>query len=111
MKRARQALARYWLWRPFEARLAPFQETRTRRFVFSCILTPADIGPKFPDAAPVQAAAFLLPASQAPASDHVVGTTCGRRGRDVRRFTIGEENDATGHKALTLLNRQGHGAT
>jgi hypothetical protein len=74
-------------------------------------LTPADIGINFSNAAPVQAAAFLLPASQAPASDHVVGTTCGRRGRNVRRFTFGEENDATEHEALTLLNPQGHGAT
>ena len=49
---------------------------------------------------------YWLPASQVSAFDHVVGTTCGRRGRNVRRFTSGEENDATGHKALTLLNRK-----
>jgi hypothetical protein len=33
------------------------------------------------------------------------GTGVGR-GRDVRRFTRGEENDATEHKALTLPNRK-----
>jgi hypothetical protein len=49
---------------------------------------------------------YWLPASQVSAFDHVVGTTCGRRGRDVRRFTSGEENDATEQKALTLLNRK-----
>ena len=27
-------------------------------------------------------------------------------GRIVRRFTLGEEHDATGHVALTLLNRK-----
>jgi hypothetical protein len=49
---------------------------------------------------------YWLSASQVSAFDHVVGTTCGRRGRDVRRFTSGEENDATEQKALTLLNRK-----
>jgi hypothetical protein len=49
---------------------------------------------------------YWLPASQVSAFDHVVGTTCGRRGRDVRRFTSGEENDATEQKASTLLNRK-----
>jgi len=49
---------------------------------------------------------YWLPASQVSAFDHVVGTTCGWRGRNVRRFTSGEENDATGHKVLTLLNRK-----
>ena len=49
---------------------------------------------------------YWLPASQVSAFDHVVGTTCGRRGRDVRRFTSGEENDATEQKAMTLLNRK-----
>jgi hypothetical protein len=49
---------------------------------------------------------YLLPASQVSAFDHVIGTTCGRRGRDVRWFTSGEENDATEQKALTLLNRK-----
>jgi hypothetical protein len=49
---------------------------------------------------------YWLPASQVSAFDHVVGTTCGRRGRNVRRFTSGEENDATEQKALTLLNRK-----
>jgi hypothetical protein len=49
---------------------------------------------------------YCSPASQASASDHVVGTTCGRCGRHVRRFTSGEENDATEHEALTLLNRK-----
>jgi hypothetical protein len=33
--------------------------------------------------------------SQALASDHVVETIRGRRGRKVRRLTSGEENDAT----------------
>jgi hypothetical protein len=33
--------------------------------------------------------------SQAPASDHVIETMRGRRGRKVRRLTPGEENDAT----------------
>src|SRR6185312_16222461 len=36
-------------------------------------------------------------ASQASGSDHVVGTPRSRRGQDVRRFTLGEENDATGN--------------
>jgi hypothetical protein len=49
---------------------------------------------------------YWLPASQVSAFDHVVRTTCGRRGRDVRRFTSGEENDATEQEALTLLNRK-----
>jgi hypothetical protein len=49
---------------------------------------------------------YWLPASQVSAFDHVVGTTCGRRGRDVRRFTSGEENDATEQKELILLNRK-----
>ena len=71
------------------------------------ILTPGCISPSFSYAAPVQVRrAFCSPALQAPESDHVVGTTCGRRGRNVRRFTSGEENDATGHKVLTLLNRK-----
>jgi hypothetical protein len=47
-----------------------------------------------------------LPASQVSASDHVVGTTCGRCGRNVRRFTSGEENDATEQEVLTLLYRK-----
>jgi hypothetical protein len=33
----------------------------------------------------------------------VVGTTRSRRGRDVRRFTLGEENDATGNQTLISL--------
>jgi hypothetical protein len=49
---------------------------------------------------------YLLPASQGSAFDHVVGTTCGRRGRNVRRFTSGEENDATEQEVLTLLYRK-----
>jgi hypothetical protein len=49
---------------------------------------------------------YWLPASQVSAFGHVVETTCGRRGRDIRRFTSGEENDATEQKALTLLNRK-----
>jgi len=79
------------------------------RFVTCCYLAHLDSRldlSQFSHAAPVQVPWLLLPASQAPASDHVVGTTCGRRGRDVRRFTPGEENDATEHKALTLLNRK-----
>jgi len=71
------------------------------------ILTPGCTSPSFSYAAPVQVRwAFGSPALQVPESDHVVGTTCGRRGRDVRRFTSGEENDATEQKALTLLNRK-----
>jgi hypothetical protein len=54
---------------------------------------------------------YWLPASQVSAFDHVVGTTCGRRGRDVRRFTSGEENDATEQKEIDLAQPQGHGAT
>jgi hypothetical protein len=45
-------------------------------------------------------------ASQALASDHMVATARSRCGRNVRRFTLGEEHDATGHVALTLLNRK-----
>src|SRR5260370_41728231 len=54
------------------------------------------------------------PAWQALAPDHVVWTPRSRRGHymtscsvtscSVRRFTHGEEHDATGHVALTLLN-------
>jgi hypothetical protein len=40
------------------------------------------------------------------ASDHIVETTCSRCGHHVRRFTPGEENAATEHEALTLLNRK-----
>jgi hypothetical protein len=40
------------------------------------------------------------------ASDHVVGTTRSRHGHFVRKFTLGEEHDATGQVALTLLNRK-----
>jgi hypothetical protein len=29
-----------------------------------------------------------------------------RRGLDVRRITLGEENDSTEHKAMTLLERE-----
>jgi hypothetical protein len=39
-------------------------------------------------------------------SDHMVETTRSGRGHNVRRFTHGEEHDATGHVALTLLNRK-----
>jgi hypothetical protein len=46
--------------------------------------------PHFFLAAPAQVRGVLLAARQAPTSDHVVGTTRGRRGRDVRRFTFGE---------------------
>jgi hypothetical protein len=42
--------------------------------------------------------------SQALAPDHVVKTPRSRRGYNIRRFTLGEEHDATGHVALTLLN-------
>jgi hypothetical protein len=42
--------------------------------------------------------------SQALAPDHVVKTLRSRRGHDVRRSTLGEEHDATGHVRLTLLN-------
>jgi hypothetical protein len=38
------------------------------------------------------------------ASDHVIETTRGWCGHDVRGFTLGEEHDATGHEVLTLLN-------
>jgi hypothetical protein len=38
------------------------------------------------------------------ASDHVVETARSGRGHNVRRFTLGEEHDATGHEALTLLD-------
>jgi hypothetical protein len=47
-----------------------------------------------------------LPALQASGSDHVVETTCSRRGHHVRRFTPGEENDATEHEASISLNRE-----
>jgi len=33
----------------------------------------------------------------------VVETARSERGHNVRRFTLGEEHDATGHEALTLL--------
>jgi len=71
------------------------------------ILTPGCISPNFSYAAPVQVRrAFGSPALQVSAFDHVVGTTCGRRGRNVRRFTSGEENDATEQEVLTLLYRK-----
>ncbi len=46
---------------------------------------------------------YLLQASQAMASDHMVEVASSRRGLDVRRITRGEENDATWHKTMTLL--------
>lgn len=42
-------------------------------------------------------------ASQAPGSDHVVGPTRSKRGQNVRRFTLGEENDATRNQTLISL--------
>jgi hypothetical protein len=57
-------------------------------------------------AAPVKSAANWLLALQAPASDHVVETARGRCGHHVRGFTLGEEQDASRHEALTLLNRK-----
>jgi hypothetical protein len=44
-----------------------------------------------------------LSTPQALTSDHVVVTARSGRGHNVRRFTLGEEHDATGHEALTLL--------
>ena len=40
------------------------------------------------------------------APDHMVEAVSSRRGLDVRRVTLGEENDTTGHKAMTLLKRK-----
>jgi hypothetical protein len=40
------------------------------------------------------------------AFDHVVETARSGCGHDVRRYTLGEEHDATGQVALTLLNRK-----
>jgi hypothetical protein len=77
-----------------------------KQFVLSSILIPAGICPSFSMLLLFKSVSYWLPASQVSAFDHVVGTTCGRRGRDVRRFTSGEENDATEQKALTLLNRK-----
>jgi len=37
-------------------------------------------------------------------ADHVVETTRSRCGRNVRKFTLGKEHDATEQIALTLLN-------
>ena len=49
---------------------------------------------------------YLAPGFAGMASDHVVETARSGRGHNVRRFTLGEEHDATGHVALTLLNRK-----
>jgi len=43
-------------------------------------------------------------ALQAMPPDHVVETTRSRCGRNVRKFTLGEEHDATEQVALTLRN-------
>ena len=47
---------------------------------------------------------YLAPGFAGMASDHVVETARSGRGHNVRRFTLGEEHDATGHEALTLLD-------
>jgi hypothetical protein len=44
--------------------------------------------------------------AQAMAPDHMVEAASSRRGLDVRRITLGEENDTTEHKAMTLLKRK-----
>jgi len=60
--------------------------------------------PQHLDAAPVKSQGNRLLALQASASDHVVETARGRCGHHFRRFTLGEEHDATRHEALILLD-------
>jgi hypothetical protein len=57
------------------------------------------------DAAPVEGRRILR-ASQAMVPDHVVEVAGSRRGLDVRRITLGEENGTTEHNAMTLLKRK-----
>jgi hypothetical protein len=40
------------------------------------------------------------------APDHMVKAASSRHGLEVRLITVGEENDATEHKAMTLLKRK-----
>jgi len=57
------------------------------------------------DAAPVEGRRVLR-VPQVTAPDHVVEVASSRRGLDVRRITLGEENGTTEHKAMTLLKRK-----
>jgi hypothetical protein len=41
----------------------------------------------------------------------VIETTRGRRGRKVRRFTLGEEMTPPGYRAFDFAQPQGHGAS
>jgi hypothetical protein len=57
------------------------------------------------DAVPVEGRRVLR-ASQAMAPDHMVEVASSKRGLDVGRITLGEENGTTEHKAMTLPKRK-----